>query len=64
LPFEKDPNEIGVLWQKHGKKGAYMTGEILGQKVVCFPVNSDNPKAPAWRVMKSRPVEKRDTDFD
>jgi hypothetical protein len=28
-------------------------------EVVCFPVNSQNPKAPAWRVKKSLPREER-----
>jgi hypothetical protein len=59
LAFEKDPNEIGVLWQKHGKKGAYMTGEIEGiGPVVVFAISSTNPKAPNWRVLKSKPVER------
>lgn len=61
MAFEKNPDEIGQLWAKQGGKGPYMTGEVLGQKVVCFPVKSDNPKAPAWRVLKSRPIEERDT---
>ena len=53
MPFEKDPNEIGTLWLKSGRKGEYMTGEIAGQRVVLFPINSKNPKAPNWRVLKS-----------
>jgi hypothetical protein len=57
MAFEKDPNEIGTLWKKSGAKGEYMTGEIAGQKVVCFAVKSDNPKAPAWRVLKSQPKD-------
>jgi hypothetical protein len=56
LPFEKDPNEIGVLWQKQGKKGVYMTGTIEGiGPVVVFGISSTNPKAPNWRVLKSVP---------
>jgi hypothetical protein len=42
---------------RSGAKGDYMTGEIDGVKVVCFPNKSDNPKAPAWRVLKSKPRE-------
>lgn len=58
MAFEKDPNEIGVLWQKHGSKGAYMTGEIEGVgSVVVFAIGSKNPKAPNWRVLKSQPRE-------
>lgn len=56
MAFEKDPNEVGVLWQKHGSKGAYMTGEIQGiGPVVVFAISSQNPKAPNWRVLKSVP---------
>lgn len=55
MAFEKDPNEIGVLWLKSSGRGDYMTGEIAGQAVVCFPVKSNNPKAPTWRVLKSQP---------
>lgn len=62
MAYEKDPDEIGSLWAKEGRKGAYMTGEVNGVKVVCFAVKSDNPKAPAWRVLKSKPKEQADDD--
>ncbi len=52
---KKNPDELGALWLKDGAKGPYMTGTINGQAVVCFKNKSDNPKAPAWRVLKSRP---------
>jgi hypothetical protein len=55
--MEKNPDELGALWLKSGSKGDYMTGTINGQAVVCFPNRSDNPKAPAWRVLKSKPRE-------
>lgn len=58
MPFDKDPNEIGCLWSKTGNKGDYLTGEINGEKVVCFAVKSNNPKAPSWRVLKSQPRER------
>ena len=51
----KNPDELGALWERTSAKGDYMTGEIAGQSVVCFRNKSDNPKAPAWRVMKSKP---------
>jgi hypothetical protein len=57
VAYEKNPDEIGQLWAKSGAKGPYLTGEVNGVKVVCFAVKSDNPKAPAWRVMKSKPRE-------
>ena len=57
MPFERNPDEIGSLWLRTGAKGDYMTGEIGGVKVICFPVTSTNPKAPSWRVLKSKPRE-------
>lgn len=54
---EKNPDEIGALWVKSGQRGEYMTGTINGQPVVCFKNDSDNPKAPAWRVLKAKPRE-------
>jgi len=56
MAFEKDPNEIGALWNKFTAAGKpYMTGEIGGQKVVIFQTASQNPRAPNWRVLKSVP---------
>jgi hypothetical protein len=55
MPYEKDPNELGALWLKTGRKGEYLTGEIGGVKVVCFPVEKRSEKSPAWRVLKSKP---------
>jgi len=54
---EKNPDELGALWIKSGPKGEYLTGEVSGVKVVCFKNKSDNPKAPAWRVLKSKPKD-------
>lgn len=56
---ERNPDELGALWEKSGAKGSYLTGEISGVKVVCFRNRSDNPKAPAWRVLKSKPKDAR-----
>lgn len=61
MAFEKDPNEIGVLWAKTGQKGPYMTGTIEGiGPVVLFAIanKSGNPKAPTWCVLKSTPRER------
>lgn len=55
MAFEKNPDELGALWLRSGGKGNYMTGTIDGVKVFCTPTKSDNPKAPTWRVMKSKP---------
>ena len=61
--MEKDPNEIGALWEKTGKKGAYMTGTIHGERVVVFKnANKRGEKSPDWRVLKSVPREPADND--
>jgi hypothetical protein len=58
MAYEKDQDEIGALWERQTAKGdTYMTGEILGQKVVIFAAHSKHPKGPAWRVLKSKPRE-------
>jgi hypothetical protein len=56
MAYEKNPDEMGALWAKQGPKGPYLTGEIAGVKVVCFPVKPSE-RGPAWRVMKSQPRE-------
>lgn len=57
MAYEKNPDELGALWLKQGSRGAYMTGTIDGVNVFCTPTSSENPKAPAWRVMKAKPRE-------
>jgi hypothetical protein len=57
MPYERNPDELGCLWLKSGGKGEYMTGEISGVKVFCVPVQSENPKSPTWRVLKSKPKD-------
>jgi len=57
MAYEKNPDELGALWLKTGGKGEYMTGMINGVNVFCTPTKSDNPKAPTWRVMKSKPKD-------
>lgn len=64
MAYEKDPNEIGSLWLKLGRKGNYLTGEVNGVKVVCFAINSKNPKAPTYRVLKSQPREQEEPLVD
>lgn len=60
---QSDPNELGALWVKTGRKGEYMTGKIGDQPVVVFRNERKQPgsNAPDWRVMK--PV-KQDRDMD
>lgn len=60
---ERDPNELGALWVKTGRKGEYMTGKIGDQPVVVFrnERKQAGSNAPDWRVMK--PV-KQDRDID
>jgi uncharacterized protein (DUF736 family) len=51
---ERDPNELGALWEKTGKKGTYFTGKIGDQPVVVFKNGNKQPgsNAPDWRVLK------------
>lgn len=60
MPFEKDPNEIGVLWTKSGRRGDYFTGIINGEGVVVFATNAKSPKAPQWRVLKAQKKDEAD----
>jgi hypothetical protein len=62
MAYEKDPDELGALWMKTGGKGEYMTGEINGVKVVCFRTQKRSDKSPDWRVMKSKPRDRRQDD--
>ena len=57
MPFEKDENEIGALWQKESARGTYFTGVINGEKVVVFRNGNkkEGSKAPDLRVLKSKP---------
>lgn len=58
MAFEKDPNEIGALWEKSGANGPYMTGTINGERVVLFRIDGKrSEKSPDWRVLKSTPKE-------
>lgn len=53
----QDPNELGALWEKQGRKGTYFTGKIGDQPVVVFK-NERKPagsNAPDWRVLKPTP---------
>lgn len=63
MAYEKKPNELGALWLKNGARGEYMTGTIdiagVPTDVVCFRVDSQNPKAPTWRVSKSTPRDQQ-----
>jgi hypothetical protein len=61
---QKNQDELGALWSKSGAAGEYLTGEINGVKVVCFRNKkaADNPKAPTWRVLKSKPREAVNSD--
>jgi hypothetical protein len=56
--YQPDPNEIGKLWKETSKKGqTYYTGKLNGESVVMFPVISENPKAPAFKIMRSTKLE-------
>ena len=55
-PYEKDPNEIGVLWEKKtAKGGTWYSGIINGQRVVVFwNGKKSSPKSPDYRVLRAR----------
>lgn len=60
MPRERDEREIGALWLKQSARGDYMTGEIGGVKVVCFPnIRKSSDRQPDWRVLKSKPRDER-----
>jgi uncharacterized protein (DUF736 family) len=60
---ERDPNEIGALWEKTSRGGTtFLSGTINGQAIVAFRNRSQNPKVPAWRVLKSEPRPVRTED--
>ncbi len=53
---DKDPDELGALWENEGPNGLYMTGTINGVKVVVFKNRKKTEtKQPDWRVLKSKP---------
>lgn len=62
MPFEKDPNEIGALWEHNGAKGQWFSGVINGVKVVVFSTNAKSEKAPTHRVLISKPKEGAEMD--
>jgi uncharacterized protein (DUF736 family) len=66
MSYERDPNELGALWEKTSARGVYMTGTINGQAVVLFR-NDRKPagsKAPDWRVMKPKPKPETSAERD
>lgn len=61
MPYEKDPNEVGALWIKSGRKGEFLSGTINGEPVVCFRNDRKTGKQPDWRVLKSQPRGEQET---
>jgi len=66
VAYEKNPDELGVLWQKQSTAGTtYLSGKVTcpncshEQPVVVFGAKQPkkNDKAPDWTVMKSKPRE-------
>ena len=54
---QRNPDELGALWIKSGRKGEYMTGTINGVEVVVWRNDRKTGNQPDWRVMKSKPRE-------
>ena len=66
MAYEKNPDELGVLWQKQSSAGnTFLSGKVTcascghEQPVVVFGAKQPkkNEKAPDWTVMKSKPRE-------
>jgi hypothetical protein len=66
VAYEKNPDELGVLWQKQSSAGnTFLSGKVTcavcshEQPVVVFGAKQPkkNEKAPDWTVMKSKPRE-------
>ena len=57
MPFERDPNERGCLWEKQGAKGTYFTGLIDGEPIVVFKntAKKEGGKAPDYRILRPKP---------
>ena len=63
MAYERDPNELGALWEKSSAKGPYMTGTINGVAVVLFRNgHKKSEKQPDWRVLKAKPREDKPAD--
>ena len=56
MEHERDPQEIGVLWEKKTPKGGtWFSGVINGKKVVVFwNGRKTSEKAPDYRVLLAR----------
>lgn len=55
----RNPDEIGALWKKQGKRGEFLSGELeldgKRQRVVVFPIDrKPNPNAPDFRILKAQ----------
>lgn len=63
---ERNPDELGALWEKTSARGMFMTGTINGQPVVLFRNDrkTDGSKQPDWRVLKAKPKGERDTESE
>ncbi len=56
---EKNPDELGALWEKTSARGTFFTGTILGQPVVVFRNERKVGNQPDFRVLKARPKAER-----
>jgi len=57
MPHDRDPNEVGALWEKMSASGVrYMSGTIDGKRIVVFEnKNKRTEKHPDWKVLLSTP---------
>ena len=63
---EMDEREIGALWEKESKNGAFFTGDVNGQKIVIFKnkFKEDGDKKPTWRIYKDKPLDNKSNRDD
>lgn len=56
MAYQQNPDEIGALWLKTGRKGKFLSGTVNGQDVLVFKnEHKRSEKAPDYRVLKARP---------
>lgn len=53
---KRDPDDLGALWLKEGKRGVYMTGKINNIPVVVFrnTRKKEGSNQPDWTVLRAK----------
>lgn len=58
--FEKNPDDLGAVWDKAGAKGKFLSGSITvnGEqiRIVMFPNDKKTSDTqPSWRILRAKP---------